>query len=83
MSAVFPSSTFRRGTRALNTNFLGASGIWTSTDPSVMNVDQNGYGTPVGAGKSRIWFQTFTGQTFSPFDVTVGLVCPDPIYCPY
>jgi hypothetical protein len=67
----------------LNANFSGANGIWTSTDPSVMNVDQTGYGNPVGSGKARIWFQTFTGQTFSPFDVTVGLVCPNSIYCPY
>jgi hypothetical protein len=65
----------------LNTDFTGASGIWTSTNPAVMYVDQQGNATALAAGTARISFVSFTGIHFSPFDVTVTSICPSTQYC--
>jgi lysophospholipase L1-like esterase len=54
-----------------NTDLNGATGIWTSSNPSVMSIDPDGLAFALSAGSSRITFKTDAGATFSPWDMTV------------
>ena len=60
-----------------NTTYAGANGTWTSTNPTVATVTQTGVLQPFTAGVARIEYVSPTGQTFSPWDLTVeSQPCP-------
>jgi hypothetical protein len=79
-----PQATWSDGvTRPmLNSPYGEAQGIWWSTNPNVLAVNQHGvayaYSTALpivpfgtGTGTAQVWFQTSTGHTFSPWGMTV------------
>ena len=62
----------------LNQDFNGLKGTWTSSNPFIMSIDQQGiaigYGAfPQSTGKARISFTSATGIIFSPWDMTIEL----------
>jgi hypothetical protein len=49
----------------LNTNILGATGTWTSSNPLVMNIDQTGSAQALTAGTSIIRYTSLNGIAFN------------------
>jgi hypothetical protein len=77
-----PQATWSDGvTRPmLNSPYGEAQGIWWSTNPNMMTVTQQGLAfafspLPVAypslQGTAQVWFKSSTGQTFSPWGMTV------------
>ena len=68
-----PQATWSDGvTRPmLNANYDGMQGIWTSSNPSVMYVSQQGVALSIGPGTTSISFVTASGSHFSPWTMTV------------
>ena len=64
----------------LNQDYNGLKGTWSSTNPAVMYVNQQGQAFAYGVGKADIWFKSASGVYFSPWTMTVTLVFPDG-YC--
>jgi hypothetical protein len=60
----------------LNQDFNGLQGTWTSSNPAVMYVNQQGQAFPYSVGKANISFKSASGVVFSPWTMTVGLVYP-------
>jgi hypothetical protein len=52
-------------------NFDGMQGIWSSSNPAVMYVDQQGQALSYGPGKATISFKSASGVAFSPWGMTV------------
>jgi hypothetical protein len=61
----------------LNQDYNGLKGTWSSTNPAVMYVNQQGQAFAYGVGKADIWFRSASGVYFSPWTMTVTLVFPD------
>jgi hypothetical protein len=55
----------------LNENFDGMQGIWTSSNPNVMYISQQGQAISLNPGTTSISFVTASGQHFSPWTMTV------------
>lgn len=55
----------------MNTNFQGSNGTWTSSNPTVMRVDQDGVAWALYPGTARISYVSPSGVHFSPWDMTV------------
>jgi hypothetical protein len=68
-----PMATWSDGvTRSmLNTPYNGALGTWWSTNPKVMDVTQQGFAFAYTSGTAQIWFKSASGNTFSPWTMTV------------
>jgi hypothetical protein len=77
-----PQATWSDGvTRPmLNSPYGEAQGIWWSTNPNMMTVTQQGLAFafsplpvtyPPLQGTAQVWFKSSTGQTFSPWGMTV------------
>jgi hypothetical protein len=77
-----PQATWSDGvTRPmLNVPYGGALGTWWSTNANVMSVNQQGLAyaySPLltypaqGTSTAQVWFKSATGQTFSPWGMTV------------
>jgi len=65
---------------AFNTASLGT---WWSSNPKVMAINQQGHAIAYTSGTAQIWFKSATGQTFSPWTMTVyggWYGVPEPIY---
>jgi hypothetical protein len=61
-----------------NMNFDGMAGIWTSSNPNVMYINQQGLALSIGSGVTSISFITASGSHFSPWTMTVGMpACDD------
>jgi hypothetical protein len=56
----------------LNTNFQGSSGIWTSSNPLVMYVNQRGYSWSNSPGTAVIRYTPPTGVSFSEWIMYVS-----------
>jgi hypothetical protein len=63
----------------LNQDFNGLKGIWTSSNPAVMYVNQQGQAFAYSAGKATISFRSASGVTFSPWIMTVEEIYPGSI----
>jgi hypothetical protein len=48
-----------------NADQYGHIGTWTTSSQTVLNIDQNGVGTPLDAGTANVHFTTLAGQTIS------------------
>ena len=55
----------------LNHNFDGLQGIWTSSNPAVMYINQQGQAVAYGPGTTTISFRSASGVPFSPWIMTV------------
>jgi hypothetical protein len=55
----------------MNQDFDGMQGIWTSSNPAVMYINQLGEATAYGVGKATISFKSASGVPFSPWIMTV------------
>jgi hypothetical protein len=68
-----PQATWTDGVTRPMTNvpYGGVLGTWWSTNPKVAAVDQHGVVNAYTPGTAQIWFETSTGQTFSPWGITV------------
>ena len=68
-----PQATWSDGvTRPmLNANYDGMQGIWSSSNPSVMYISQQGVALSIGPGTTSISFVTASGSHFSPWTMTV------------
>ena len=68
-----PQATWSDGiTRPmLNQNFDRMQGIWTSSNPNVMYINQQGQALSIGSGTTSISFVTASGQHFSPWTMYV------------
>jgi hypothetical protein len=68
-----PQATWTDGVTRPMTNvpYGGVLGTWWSTNPKVVAVDQHGFASAYTPGTATIWFQSATGQTFSPWGMTV------------
>ena len=55
----------------LNQNFDGMQGIWTSSNPAVMYINQQGQAVAYGPGTTTISFRSASGVPFSPWIMTV------------
>lgn len=55
----------------LNQNFDGMQGIWTSSNPAVKFVNQQGQAVAYGPGTTTISFRSASGVSFSPWNMTV------------
>jgi hypothetical protein len=55
----------------LSQNFDGMQGIWISSNPAVMYVNQQGQALAYGPGKATISFKSASGVPFSPWVMTV------------
>jgi hypothetical protein len=68
----------------LNTPYNGSLGTWWSTNPKVMAVNQQGFAYAYSTGTATIWFNSASGNTFSPWTMTVSSIypqnVPDPQY---
>jgi hypothetical protein len=65
---------------AFNTAALGT---WWSSNPKVMTINQQGHAVAYTSGTAQMWFKSATGQTFSPWTMTVyggWYGVPEPIY---
>jgi hypothetical protein len=61
-----------------NANFDGMTGIWTSSNPNVMYISQQGLAFGIGQGITSISFISASGSHFSPWTMTVNLTnCDD------
>jgi hypothetical protein len=62
-----PVATYTNGVQELltNTNFAGQSGIWTSSNPEVMSVNQTGLTWAISAGTAIIKYTAPNGVPFS------------------
>jgi Bacterial Ig-like domain (group 2) len=49
----------------INTNLVGASGTWTSSNPLVLTLDQTGFGQALTAGTTTIRYTSPNGVAFS------------------
>jgi hypothetical protein len=56
----------------LNTTFQGSSGTWTSSNPLVMYVNQDGLAWALSQGTTRISYISPTGVVFSPWVMYVN-----------
>jgi len=81
-----PMATWSDGVTRPITNrpYGGPSGTWWSSNPKVAAVNQQGFVYAYTPGTATIWFESTTGQTFSPWGMTVdqwyGNFVPAPIY---
>lgn len=69
-----PQATWTDGVTRPMTNVPyggGVLGTWWSSNPKVVAVDQHGLVSAYIPGTALIWFESATGQTFSPWGVTV------------
>jgi hypothetical protein len=68
-----PQATWNDGvTRPmLNQNFDRMQGIWTSSNPNVMYINQQGQALSIGPGTTSISFVTASGSHFSPWTMYV------------
>jgi hypothetical protein len=75
-----PQATWSDGvTRPMqNIPYGGVIGTWSSTNPKVMSVNQQGFAYAFTPGTTTIWFKSASGQTFSPWIMTVGAAYPGP-----
>jgi hypothetical protein len=73
-----PQATWSDGvTRpVLNSDYNGLKGVWTSSNPKVMYVNQQGQAFAYTAGTTTISFKTESGIPFSPWIMTVQTVLP-------
>jgi hypothetical protein len=55
----------------LNTNFQGASGTWTTSNPLVMYVSPTGMAWPLTTGSATIRYTSLSGVAFSEWIMTV------------
>ena len=55
----------------LNTNFAGASGTWTSSNPAVMYVSQTGLAWALSQGTTTIKYTAPNGALFAPWVMNV------------
>lgn len=55
----------------LNQDFDGLEGVWTSSNPAVMYVSQQGQAFAYGPGTTTISFKSASGVPFSPWIMTV------------
>lgn len=55
----------------VNANLNGLVGTWTSSNPMVMAIDQDGLAFALAPGQSSISFRTNSGATFSPWTMYV------------
>jgi Bacterial Ig-like domain (group 2) len=60
----------------LNQDFNGLKGTWTSSNPGVMTVNQQGQAYAYSAGTATISFTSASGIKFSPWVMTVGEMYP-------
>jgi hypothetical protein len=60
----------------LNQDYNGLKGTWTSSNPFVMTINQQGQATAYGAGKATISFRSASGVVFSPWVMTVEQMYP-------
>jgi hypothetical protein len=61
----------------LNANYMTQStGTWTSSNPLVMQVDQQGHAWALTVGKTSISYTSPAGVHFSPWTMTVGSYDP-------
>lgn len=56
----------------LNLNYDGMDGIWTSSNPAVMYVSQQGQAVALAPGQATISFKSASGVPFSPWVMTVS-----------
>ncbi len=68
-----PQATWSDGvTRPmLNPNYDGMQGIWSSSNPDVMYINQQGVALSIGPGTTSISFTTANGRHFSPWTMYV------------
>jgi hypothetical protein len=57
----------------LNTNSVGATGTWTSSNPLVMSIDQTGSAYSLSAGTSIIRYTSLSGVAFSEWVMYVDV----------
>jgi hypothetical protein len=57
----------------LNTNILGANGTWTSSNPLVMVINQQGGAYALTPGTTTIRYTSLSGVAFSEWVMTVGM----------
>ena len=62
----------------LNPDFDGMQGIWTSSNPNVMYISQQGQAIALSAGTTSISFITASGSHFSPWTMTVASIACGP-----
>ena len=55
----------------LNFDYDGMDGIWTSSNPAVMYISQQGQAMALGAGTAIISFRSASSIPFSPWSMTV------------
>jgi hypothetical protein len=55
----------------LNANFDGMQGIWMSSNPNVIYINQQGQALSIGPGTTSISFITASGSHFSPWTMYV------------
>ena len=60
----------------LNQDFNGLKGTWTSSNPAVMYINQQGQAFAYSAGTATISFKSASGVPFSPWVMTVEEVYP-------
>jgi len=60
----------------LNSNYAGATGTWTSSNPTVMYVTQTGVAYALAPGHTWIEYISPNGVYFSPWGMTVGYNFP-------
>jgi hypothetical protein len=51
---------------------IASLGTWSSSNPKVMTINQFGHAVAYTSGTAQIWFKSATGQTFSPWTMTVS-----------
>jgi hypothetical protein len=68
----------------LNPPYNGVLGTWWSSNPKVMDVNQQGFAYAYTSGTATIWFKSASGHTFSPWIMTVSGwyadIVPEPVY---
>jgi hypothetical protein len=81
-----PQATWTDGVTRPMTNvpYGGVLGTWSSSNPKIMTVDQQGFAYAYTPGTATIHFTSTTGQVFSPWGMSVsqwyGNFVPAPIY---
>ena len=75
-----PQATWSDGiTRPMqNIPYGGVVGTWSSTDPKVMSINQEGFAYAYTPGTISIRFTSASGHTFSPWTMTVVAPFPGP-----
>jgi hypothetical protein len=72
-----PQATWSDGVNRpmLNDDYNGLrGGTWTSSNPFVMTINQQGQAYAYGPGTARISFKTANGIMFSPWDMTITAI---------